>query len=417
MSRRKILIVLDLNGTLIDRLAKGPERVAANRNPLCPKEADLTLNKNKVFLRPYLDVFLKFLFENFHVSAWTSATPKNSVPLVDFIFEPFGANYGLGLFHNRDRDKCIIEPTPEKEYNSVKDLTKIWLDNSTRNPDAVNVEGIWNEHNTILVDDSACKSCRTPLNHLLVPTFSVGDLKLTRNCDQDTTLLSAVSYLRSMQESHVKAESNCTNWSVQEFIKTTPLYIEAEDSTVYLRNEHIVFPSHEEWVKRHRVSESREMLGAAAFSSPEQPKKASRWNNAAPYSVPTKTWVERESGSNRWKEHGRNTGAGDSTTVNSNAMDRTVNGSGIERGNGVVEGEPMDVEQVVVHSDGLLAEDGGNAKKPKKKKSKSKKKLSEAMMSQDESEGGMAGNEKQKQEQDEQDQEQQKRKRESCEIS
>ncbi|ORY48465.1 hypothetical protein BCR33DRAFT_782195 [Rhizoclosmatium globosum] len=46
--KRKLLIVLDLNGTLIDRLFKDLERVLANRNPLCPKEPDTTLNRNKL---------------------------------------------------------------------------------------------------------------------------------------------------------------------------------------------------------------------------------------------------------------------------------------------------------------------------------------------------------------------------------
>ncbi|KAI9338203.1 HAD-like domain-containing protein [Obelidium mucronatum] len=299
-NRRKLLIVLDLNGTLIDRLAKGPERTLANRNPLCPKEPDLTLNGNKVFLRPYLDVFLQFLFDNFHVSAWTSATPKNSVPLVDFIFEPFGGAAPLDFVW--DRTKCIIEPAPGKEYNSVKDLTRIWLDKSTRrnkspsvasgeednveqeSEEFVNKEGIWNQHNTILVDDSASKSCRTPLNHLLIPTFSVGDLKMTRNCDEDTTLLSTVSYLKSMLESHSAAtKSNPQKpWSVQEYIKTTPLYIEAGgDNALYLRNEYTVFPDQQVRAKRHRVSEDRELLGMAAFSSPVYTKKPPKFHHSS----------------------------------------------------------------------------------------------------------------------------------------
>ncbi|KAJ3069790.1 hypothetical protein HDU98_007157 [Podochytrium sp. JEL0797] len=258
--KRKILVVLDLNGTLIDRLGKGPERKAANMNPLCPKEPDLTLNNNKVYLRPYLNVFLQFLFDNFHVSAWTSATPKNSVPLVDFIFEPFGGDKLLEFVW--DREKCIIEPTPEKEYNSVKDLSKIWTE-------SVNDQGTWNQHNTILMDDSACKSCRTPLNHLLVPTFSVGDLKLTRNCDEDSCLLSSISYLKDLIASHAKAESTNTKWSVQQFMQSSPLYIESfDDNALYLRNEHAAMPTMEQWTHRHRAGENRELIGEAAFVAP-----------------------------------------------------------------------------------------------------------------------------------------------------
>ncbi|ORY48467.1 hypothetical protein BCR33DRAFT_763631, partial [Rhizoclosmatium globosum] len=359
--KRKLLIVLDLNGTLIDRLSKGPERVLANRNPLCPKEPDTTLNRNKVFLRPYLDVFLQFLLDNFHVSAWTSATPKNSGPLVDFIFEPFGGAKPLEFVW--DREKCIIEPTPEKEYNSVKDLTKIWLDNS-EGEDAANPKGLWNEHNTILVDDSACKSCRTPLNHLLVPTFSVGDTKLTRNCDEDTCLLSTVSYLKAMLEAHAFAESKNCEWSVQTYMKETPLYIESgNDNAVYLRNEHIVSPTREMYINRHRSGPERELLGEIATIPPFDSANNKRW-------PAKKQWEPRSPG---WKQK-----------ANGQIPRETENGDQME---GVVANGVVDDG---VAADRINGEEerevGGSAKKIKKKKSKGKKKRAENMMSQDEGE-------------------------------
>ncbi|KAJ3132740.1 hypothetical protein HK100_005007 [Physocladia obscura] len=330
--KRPLLVVLDLNGTLIDRVGKGIERAAANRNPLCPAAPDLTLNNHKVYLRPYLDVFLKFLFENFHVAAWTSATPKNSAPLADFIFEPFGGAKPLEFLW--DREKCIIEPMPGKEYNSVKDLARIWSNNnldrqqnlsakssrssspspssssslSTASPlslssgisqrapspdsllSAANIEqsddypgphSLWNQHNTILIDDSASKSCRTPLNHLLVPTFSVGNLSLAPNCDEDTVLLITMAYLESLLESHDRSiqsqlfstrnnsslidntrtqyQKQQNQWSVQKFMKESPLYLEIGSAT-YLNSKYCMMPSPEMRVLRHRYGANRPIM-------------------------------------------------------------------------------------------------------------------------------------------------------------
>ncbi|KAJ3201641.1 hypothetical protein HDU82_007963 [Entophlyctis luteolus] len=270
--RHQLLIVLDLNGTLIDRLGRGHERTLANRNPLCPAAPDLTLNNHKVYLRPYLDTFFGFLFANFHVAAWTSATPRNSGPLVEFIFEPFGGAENLEFVWNREH--CIIEPAPDNPYNSVKDLRKIWkakhsISSELSRGGSVNFEdanpqGIWNEHNTILIDDSASKSCRTPANHLLVPSFSVGDVTLTRNCDEDTSLLSVQSYLEDLLADYVRhgisGGHNTPAWSVQTFLDRNPLYIQ-ENSKLLMDYRHIAYPLPGMRDGRHRAGMPRQLIG------------------------------------------------------------------------------------------------------------------------------------------------------------
>lgn len=44
--RKKLLIVLDINGTLLDRI-KGSEYKSARRNKNCPESHDTTINKHK----------------------------------------------------------------------------------------------------------------------------------------------------------------------------------------------------------------------------------------------------------------------------------------------------------------------------------------------------------------------------------
>ncbi|KAI8830330.1 HAD-like domain-containing protein [Chytriomyces cf. hyalinus JEL632] len=291
MSKRKLLVVLDLNGTLVDRLTKQHERKMASQNALCPKYSDLTLERCRVFLRPYLDVFLQFLLDNFHVAVWTSAVAKNAHPMTEFIMEPFGGAEALEFVW--DRDQCILDPIPKKAYNTIKDLRLIWRE--AQNPNLSNNETfddtlpdanlsmpftsshVWDETNTILLDDSASKSCRTPLNHLLIPTFSVWDLTATPNCDQDTTLLATMSYLKSLLKSHddemsftgsISDGAAKAAWSVQEFLTQTPLYVATPEEKIKLVSEiHAAgFVEESMLQQRHRGGGDKELLGKTPFT-------------------------------------------------------------------------------------------------------------------------------------------------------
>ncbi|KAI8830329.1 HAD-like domain-containing protein [Chytriomyces cf. hyalinus JEL632] len=353
-ARRKLLIVLDLNGTLIDRLSKGPERKLANANPLCPRDADLTLNQNRVFLRPYLDVFLKYLLENFHVAAWTSATPKNAHPLTEFIFEPFGGSKCLELVW--DRERCIIEPTPTNKYNSVKDLAIIWRQASkqqqqqkrqqappTQQPKASLFSHTWSPHNTILLDDSASKSCRTPLNHLLIPTFSVGDVTVTPNCDQDSTLISTISYLDALLESFDGAlgAGSANDWSVQTHLSETPLYIVNAKKQVVLRSEaHAAAVSADLMKLRHRGGVEKVLLGSVDQAVQEQEPKQERqgkWGNSMLFrevegTKDAETWKKSPIASSKGSQSSLNQQKG---TSKGNSKTRRASSGGSEEGKSI----------------------------------------------------------------------------------
>ncbi|KAJ3234382.1 hypothetical protein HDU78_005876 [Chytriomyces hyalinus] len=319
MSKRKLLVVLDLNGTLVDRLTKQHERRMASQNALCPKQSDLTLERCRVFLRPYLDVFLRFLLDNFHVAVWTSAISKNAHPMTEFIIEPFGGAEALEFVW--DRDQCILDPIPKKPFNTIKDLRLIWRE--AQNPNLRNNETfddtlpdanlsipftpshVWDETNTILLDDSASKSCRTPLNHLLIPTFSVWDLKATPNCDQDTTLLATMSYLKHLLKSHDEHISFADSvsdggekavWSVQPHLTQTPLYVATPDETIEMASETHAVGIVEEYMlqQRHRGGGDKELLGETAGTFSDE------W-----YSYPSDFYIDRRGSRAQWTDDKR----------------------------------------------------------------------------------------------------------------
>jgi hypothetical protein len=96
------LIVLDLNGLLIDRV-NGKQRVK----------------------RPHLHEFLCFLLENFHVGVWSSAQRHNVRKLVGCVF---GEEQRKQLLFEFDQSKCnaVKHPDPtEKKTLYKKPLTMV----------------------------------------------------------------------------------------------------------------------------------------------------------------------------------------------------------------------------------------------------------------------------------------------------
>ncbi|KAI8803888.1 hypothetical protein BJ742DRAFT_473118 [Cladochytrium replicatum] len=123
-NRLPILIVLDLNGTLIDRIDKRGRRMVTSSKS-APLKPDCVIRKTYVYLRPYLDTFLDSIFSRFHVAGWTSAIQRNAQPLAEFIF----GDRVSRLEFLWDRSMC---DQPDKEskndFSTVKDLSKVWSD-------------------------------------------------------------------------------------------------------------------------------------------------------------------------------------------------------------------------------------------------------------------------------------------------
>ncbi|CZS73277.1 unnamed protein product [Fusarium graminearum] len=147
---RRILVVIDLNGTLLHRPNK--------KRPFNFTE------------RPHATAFLNYCIETFHVAIWSSARPENVERMVEKLLAPEQREQCLVTW---GRDSFNLSP---EDFNSkvqvYKRLTKIWTDPRVMaaHPRA-SEGGVWDQTNTILVDDSFEKGRSEPFNTLTLPEF------------------------------------------------------------------------------------------------------------------------------------------------------------------------------------------------------------------------------------------------------
>ena len=166
-----LLLVLDLNGTLIYR------RKASSR----------------YLPRPSLQTFLDYCFANHSVLVWSSATPSNVTAICSKIFTP---EQRLQLLGEWGRD--TLDLTNNEYYSKsqvYKRLERVWEGVALRHshPEAGNGE-VWSQANTLLLDDSVLKAQGQPFNLVEVPEFkNPGDQKTNEN-SQDV-LGQVMSYL------------------------------------------------------------------------------------------------------------------------------------------------------------------------------------------------------------------------------
>ncbi|XP_048135646.1 uncharacterized protein LOC115726611 [Rhodamnia argentea] len=153
---RKKLLILDLNGLLVD--------ILQNVRGRC--EPDLIVSRQAVFKRPFVDDFLQYCFEKFAVGVWSSKTRINLDPIVHFLM---GDSKGKLLFC-WDRSHCTItELTTVENRNKplvLKELRKLWDEHK---PNLPWEKGAYNESNTLLLDDSPYKALRNPANTGIFP--------------------------------------------------------------------------------------------------------------------------------------------------------------------------------------------------------------------------------------------------------
>ena len=165
---RKLLVVLDLNGTLLYR-----NKAACNK---------------KVHVRPGVTPLLDYLFTNHVVMVYTSAMPPSAAQMVSQFLHPKHRQQLAAVWA---RDK--LDLTEEQFANKVqvyKQLDKIWNDETIQR--TAGTGSSWDQSNTILVDDSKLKALAQPHNLLQVPEYTANDdpgkakLKLTRNQNHKT---------------------------------------------------------------------------------------------------------------------------------------------------------------------------------------------------------------------------------------
>ncbi|KAF4965855.1 hypothetical protein FSARC_6375 [Fusarium sarcochroum] len=148
---RRILIVMDLNGTLLYRPNK--------KRPFNFVE------------RPHAKSFLNYCLDTFYVAIWSSARPENVSKMVDNLLTP------------EQRERCLVvwgrdsfglsKADYDTKVQVYKRLTTIWSDPRVMSSHPLaHKGGHWDQSNTILVDDSFEKARSEPFNLLPLPEFS-----------------------------------------------------------------------------------------------------------------------------------------------------------------------------------------------------------------------------------------------------
>ncbi|KAF3050692.1 hypothetical protein E8E11_010646 [Didymella keratinophila] len=146
----RILVILDLNGTLLYR----PNR-----------------NKRTMIARPFLIPFLRYLFSNFAVMVWSSARPENVASLVKQSLEE---DLRKTLVAQWGRDAFNLKPEHYSANVQVyKNLDLVWskAEIQKQHPEYES-GGRFGQHNTVLIDDTTLKAAAQPHNLLLCSEFN-----------------------------------------------------------------------------------------------------------------------------------------------------------------------------------------------------------------------------------------------------
>jgi hypothetical protein len=182
----RVLVILDLNGTLIFRPSrKQPTRLVA---------------------RPYLKPFLRYLFDNFSVIVWSSARMENVKVIVERVLDNDLRSMLLACLA---RDSFSLSPEHYTQNVQVyKDLNIIWDKEEIQQQ----IPGFeygkrFAQHNTILVDDTILKASAQPHNLLQIPEFA------GTKADMESDVLREVAgYLEVLK----------MQWDVSKFMRKEP---------------------------------------------------------------------------------------------------------------------------------------------------------------------------------------------------
>ncbi|PHH80313.1 hypothetical protein CDD82_1841 [Ophiocordyceps australis] len=147
---RRILVVLDLNGTLLHR----PQRLAPTH----------------FIKRPHADRFLEYCLANFHVAIWSSARLANVEMILEQLLTPVQCRKLVVVWGREQLGLCI------DDYNSrvqcYKRLSVLWQSGAVQASYSELLPGCWDQSNTVLVDDSPEKGRSEPYNIMAIPEFS-----------------------------------------------------------------------------------------------------------------------------------------------------------------------------------------------------------------------------------------------------
>lgn len=170
---RRILIIIDLNGTLLYRPNK--------RRPF------------HFVQRPHAKSFLSYCLDTFYVAIWSSARPENVSKMVAQLLDPAQRDRCLLIW---GRDQFGLSPSDYiSKVQVYKRLTSVWTNPRVmQSHPTSHIGGRWNQSNTVLLDDSSEKARSEPFNLLQLPEFSGLDTEIPHVLPQVHDYLNSLSY-------------------------------------------------------------------------------------------------------------------------------------------------------------------------------------------------------------------------------
>lgn len=207
----QLLIILDLNGTLLCRASKG------------------AVGSSTPSHRPGLAYFLEYLFKNHKVMVWTSARPENATRMVNACFTQtqkeallaLWARDTLGLTQLQYNAKTQVYKTLERVWEGefkikvqeevkeeVKEEGSDQEEGGVSLIEAAETKGKtvteeFTQFNTVLFDDSTEKARAHPYNLVCVPEFTASSAQKS----SDEVLWQCIEYLEEL-----KWQTNVTNY-------------------------------------------------------------------------------------------------------------------------------------------------------------------------------------------------------------
>jgi hypothetical protein len=158
-SNPKMLLVMDINGTIAHYTWKRPSGVAASR-----------VGDKWLVPRPHLDSFLDALERRgWAFAVWTCSQRKRAVPAAEHLLQGRNIEFVFG------QEDCV-------RNGRIKDLRQVWNNPELRDRG-------WNQHNTIVIDDSPSKLSYQPKNLVVVSSFDSNMLT------SDRGLIDTLEYL------------------------------------------------------------------------------------------------------------------------------------------------------------------------------------------------------------------------------
>ena len=166
MPKLKRLIILDLNGLLIQRLYKNDYASTKHLFTEPVSQGTISAAERKgnfaVWFRPHVKDFIVWLMDHFHVAIWSSVLQHNISPIVESLLPEEQTRDRLLFWWNQEH--CLVEDDPnatdpKKSKSFYKCLSTVWDDVEITERWALNQSktSLNLRDHTLLIDDNKAK--------------------------------------------------------------------------------------------------------------------------------------------------------------------------------------------------------------------------------------------------------------------